>query len=164
MTIQKLCTRLSACESTKNHYGDVMHRMHNACMLSSLEFDTKLTAEQCAIITYLSAATTKGNRDAAIALISKNEPPAWCEETEESIIKYMTFLMQDTWRPFMMVDHMTFWRSTGAAINVNESDTGFMRRFIGCLPLQFDGKDMNDLTGLDITLLAAEHCGDRVGH
>ena len=162
MDLHQLSVRLRGCMTTAGHFADVVRRMHNVRLLPSLEPDTQLTAEQCAAITYLSAATTDDNRDAAIYLISEDEPPAWCQETGESIVEWLAFLIQDTWRPFGMVDHITFFRNSGAAVSVNETDRAFMRRFDGCLPIKTTGQDSSDLTGLDITLLAAAYCGDVV--
>ena len=162
MDLHQLSVRLRGCRTTADHFDDVVRRMRNAGLLPRAQDDTNLTAEQCAAVTYLSAGTTEENRDAAIYLISEDEPPAWCQETGESIVQWLAFLIKDTWRPFGMVDHITFFRNSGAAVSVNETDRAFMRRFDGCLPTKSISQDSSDLTGLDITLLAAGFCGDVV--
>lgn len=162
MDFHQLSVRLRGCTTTCEHFADVVRRMHNVNLLTSLEDDAKLTAQQCAQIIYLCAATDHDNRDAAIYLISEDEPTAWCQEKSESIVEWLAFLIQDTWRPFGMVDHITFYRNSGAAINVNETDRALMNRFDGCLPIKKTGQDSSTLTGLDITLIAAAFCGDVV--
>ena len=119
-----------------------------------------LRPDQTAQLVYLSAATNLDNCDAAIYMISEGRSPAWSEEAYTDIISYLAFMIQDTWRPVGMVDHITFFRNSGAAITVNETDRTLMYRFDSCLPNNTPGKDDSNLSGWDLARIAAAYCGD----
>jgi hypothetical protein len=127
-----------------------------------MEPGTELSADQVAQLLYLSAGTSHSNRAAAVYAISEGKACAWCEEAHSDIISYLAFLIQDTWRPFGMVDHITFFRNSGAAISVQETNRHEMRRFDGCLPQNETSKDDSSLTGWELMRIAAVFCGDIV--
>lgn len=162
MEYGQLLLRLSGIEATKNYHLIMALKLLRAGLFSSLDEGQVLTADQTAQLVYLSAATNLDNCDAAIYMISEDRSPAWSEEAYTDIISYLAFMIQDTWRPVGMVDHITFFRNSGAAITVNETDRTLMYRFDSCLPNNTPGKDDSNLSGWDLARIAAAYCGDVV--
>ena len=162
MEYGQLSLRLAAIPATKHTYIDAMCMMVRTGLVEGMEPTTVLSADQVAQLIYLSAGTSHTNRAAAVYAISEDKACAWCEEAHCDIISYLAFLIQDTWRPFGMVDHITFFRNSGAAVSVQETNRHQMRRFDGCLPQNETGKDDSTLTGWELMRIAAAFCGDIV--
>lgn len=139
-----------------------MDRMHRFGLVDSIDEGSELSADQLATLVYLSAGTNHTNRDLACYTLSQGEATAWSDTAHADIVSFMAFMIQDTWRPFGMVDHITFFRNSGAAIVVNETDRALMHRFDGLLPIKAAGQDSSTLTGLDLMMTAASYCGDIV--
>lgn len=151
-------------EATKYTYVDALDAMHRFGMVDAVSRNTDLTAAQVAQLIYLSAATNDTTRLAAVYAMTDGKDVAWSDTAHRDIISFLMFLFQDTYRAFGMVDHITFFRNSGAAIVVNETDRTQMHRFDGCLPITATGKDDSTLTGLDLMMIAAYVTGDIVHH
>ena len=156
----QIALRLQTMEATKHTYKDAMCMMVRTGLVEGMEPTTELSADQVAQLLYLSAGTSHTNRAAAVYAISEDKACAWCEDAHSDIISYLAFLIQDTWRPFGMVDYITFFRHSGAALSVQETNRDMKHRFDGCLPQNETGKDDSSLTGWELMRLAAACCGD----
>lgn len=162
MKYGQILPRLRTQSATRDEFHHAMERMHRFGLVDSTDPDSELSADQLATLIYLSAGTNETTRDAACYNLSQGEATAWSDTAHADIVSFLAFMIQDTWRPFGMVDHITFFRNSGAAIVVNETDRALMHRFDGLLPINATGQDSSNLTGLDLMLTAASFCGDLV--
>lgn len=162
MELRQITPRLCNMQATKDDYIQAMVTMHRFGLVNAVDQTVDLDAKQVAQLLYLSAATNETTRAAAAYTMSEGDNVAWSDSAQQDIVKYITFLLEDTYRAFGMVDHITFFRNSGAAVVVNETSRAVMHRFDGCLPIKATGQDSSTLTGLDIMMVAAYSTGDLV--
>lgn len=162
MELRQIIPRLCNMQATQYDYIDALEAMHRFGLVAAVDHNVDLTTKQVAQLLYLTVATNETTRAAAAYNMSEGDHVAWSDSAHQDIVKYLTFLLQDTYRAFGMVDHITFYRNSGAAIVVNETDRAVMHRFDSLLPINATGKDDSTLTGLDIMVVAAYCTGDLV--
>ena len=156
--------RLSTIECTKDTYVDAMRMMVRTRVVEGMEPTTKMSADQVALLIYLSAGTNERSRSKAIYAFTEDKACAWCEEAHSDIISYLVYLIQDTWRPFGMVDYITFFRNSGAAVsNQDTNPHKYDYDFESCLYPDDTNEEESKLSGWDLMRLAAAYCGDVVG-